>query len=102
MKRIIVKPQTHLAIDMFLFALLVTLATSALMQHAADNDHVRFMFHALHGLAGTAMCLTVSLHLRWPPTFDKWSFGVYDISLLYKIFALQTNMENCPSYLNLT
>ena len=63
MRRIIVKPQTHLAMDMFLFALPVTLALSALMQHAADNGHVRFMFHALHGLAGIALCITVSLHL---------------------------------------
>lgn len=25
--------------------------------------HIRFMFHALHGIAGIAMCLVVAYHL---------------------------------------
>jgi hypothetical protein len=60
-----VKPRTHLTIDLVLFALLVTVAFSAWMEHTASEDatHARFMFHALHGVAGIGMCLTVSLHL---------------------------------------
>ena len=60
-----VKPRTHLMIDLLLFALLVMVAFSALMEHTAPQaeTHVRFMFHAIHGAAGIAMCLTISLHL---------------------------------------
>ena len=60
-----VKPRTHLMIDLVLFALLVTVALSAWMEHTASGDeaHARFMFHALHGVAGIGMCLAVSLHL---------------------------------------
>jgi hypothetical protein len=60
-----VKPRTHLMIDLLLFALLGMVAFSALMEHTASQDatHVRFMFHAIHGVAGIAMCLTISLHL---------------------------------------
>ncbi len=60
-----VKPRTHLMIDLLLFALLVMVAFSALLEHTAPQAeaHVRFMFHALHGVAGLAMCLAISLHL---------------------------------------
>jgi flagellar biosynthesis protein FliQ len=60
-----VKPRTHLKIDILLFALLVTVAFSALMEHTViqEETHARFMFHAIHGVAGIAMCLTISLHL---------------------------------------
>ena len=60
-----VKPRTHLMIDLLLFVLLVMVAFSALMEHTVSQDetHVRFMFHAIHGVAGIGMCLTISLHL---------------------------------------
>ena len=60
-----VKPRTHLMIDLLLFALLGIVVFSALMEHTASQDetHTRFMFHALHGAAGSAMCLTIVLHL---------------------------------------
>ena len=60
-----VKPRTHLMINLLLFVLLAMVAFSALMEHTASQDetHVRFMFHAIHGVAGIAMCLTISLHL---------------------------------------
>jgi hypothetical protein len=60
-----VKPRTQLMIDLLLFALLATVAFSALLDHAAPEaeTHARFMFHALHGVAGIAMCLAISLHL---------------------------------------
>lgn len=60
-----VKPRTHLMIDLLLFALLVIVVISALMEHTAPQaeTHVRFMFHAIHEVAGIAMCLTISLHL---------------------------------------
>jgi len=60
-----VKLRTHLMIDLLLFALLGIVVFSALMEHTASQDeaHVRFMFHATHGAAGIAMCLTIVLHL---------------------------------------
>jgi hypothetical protein len=60
-----VKPRTHLKIDLLLFALLATVAFSALVEHTAapGETHLRFMFHAIHGVAGVALCLAVSLHL---------------------------------------
>jgi hypothetical protein len=60
-----IKPRTHLIIDLLLFALLCTVAISALVEHAAPagGTHLRFMVHRIHGVAGIAMCLTISVHL---------------------------------------
>ena len=60
-----VKPRTHLAIDLFLFTLFATVAIAALLEHAASPGqvHLRFMFHAIHGVAGIAMFLVVGFHL---------------------------------------
>ena len=60
-----VRPRTQLMVDMLLFGLLSTVACSAWIEHTAPQgeSHVRFMFHVIHGLAGAAMCLTISVHL---------------------------------------
>ena len=60
-----VKPRTHLVIDLLLFTLLLMVVFSTLLEHAASQDelHIRFMFHALHGVTGIAMCLAISFHL---------------------------------------
>jgi hypothetical protein len=59
------KPRTHLLLDLVLFALLVTVALTALLQHTvlSRGTHLHFMVHALHEVAGIAMCLVVTLHL---------------------------------------
>ena len=60
-----VKPRTHLMIDFLLFSLLGMVVFSAIMEHAASRDaaHLQFMYHRLHGIAGSAMCLVLGLHL---------------------------------------
>ena len=58
-----VKSRTHLMIDFLLFSLLGMVVFSAIMEHAADDTHLQFMFHRMHGIAGGAMCLTLGLHL---------------------------------------
>jgi hypothetical protein len=59
------KPRIHLKIDLLLFTLLVIVAFSALIEHTtlSSETHVRFMFHAIHGVAGIVLCITVSIHL---------------------------------------
>ncbi len=63
-----VKPQTQLKIDALLFALLSMVTISAVMEHAADAAHARFMWHILHGIAGGTMTCVLALHLvlHWP------------------------------------
>jgi hypothetical protein len=60
-----VKPRTHLMIDLLLFALLGLVAFSAIMEHSASPDaaHIRSIFHLIHGMTGSVMCLTLVLHL---------------------------------------
>ncbi len=63
-----VKPQTQLKIDALLFGLLSLVTLSAVMEHAADATHARFMWHVLHGISGAAMSCILALHLflHWP------------------------------------
>jgi hypothetical protein len=60
-----VKPKTHLMIDLVQFFLLIALVLTALMALSTPGgrEHIRFMFHAVHAIAGIALCLTVGLHL---------------------------------------
>lgn len=59
-----VKPRTHLLIDLCLFALVVTLAITALLSHEmANTSHTGWMLSRLHEVAGIGLCLVVSLHL---------------------------------------
>ena len=59
-----VKPRTQLTVDALLFGLLSLVTLSALMEHAGTSPaHTRFEWHMLHGIAGTGMCLTLSIHL---------------------------------------
>jgi len=60
-----VKPRTHLMIDLLLFTLLVMVALSTVIEPfvAPDDTHARFMFHAMHEVAGGAMFLAISAHL---------------------------------------
>ena len=52
-------------IDLLLFALLIIVGISTLLEHTASPNevHVRFMLHTVHGVAGITMGLTVSFHL---------------------------------------
>jgi hypothetical protein len=60
-----VKPRTQFKIDVLLFALLITVVFSSLLEHTMldGEPHQRFMLHAFHGVAGIAMCLLLGLHL---------------------------------------
>jgi hypothetical protein len=48
----VVKPRTHLMIDLLLFALLLIVVISALIEQ-----------HDIHEIAGIAMCLAITVHL---------------------------------------
>jgi len=60
-----VSPKMHLMIDFLLFILLGMVGFSTLLEHTASPDrvHLRFMLHAIHGIAGIAIGLVVSVHL---------------------------------------
>jgi len=55
----------HLMIDLLLFTLLGIVGVSTLLEHTASpyRVHLRFMLHAIHGIAGITMGLVVSIHL---------------------------------------
>lgn len=59
------KLQINLLIDLFLFFLLSIVITAVLIEHILPKDakHAQFMFHAIHGLAGIAMSITIGVHL---------------------------------------
>ncbi len=64
------KPRTHLALDLILFVLLLSVTLSKLFENLIPGrlSHLRFMFHALHGISGILMALVVGIHLffHWP------------------------------------
>jgi hypothetical protein len=72
-----VKPRTHLMIDFLLFTLLGVVVFSAIMQHAAarDAEHLQSIYQRMHGIAGSAMCLTLGVHLylHLPWISSQWT-----------------------------
>ncbi len=60
-----IKPRTQLTIDVLLFVLFSIVVLSKLLEIIIPPFivHIHFMFHALHGVAGIAMCGVVAYHL---------------------------------------
>lgn len=59
-----VRPQTNLKIDLLLFMLLLVVIISGIGMHTSSlGSHALLMFQRVHGWAGIAICLLISLHL---------------------------------------
>ena len=60
-----VKPRTNLKLDILLFALLLLVTISALVEHTVSLDEMdlQFIFHRIHGWSGVLMCVVVGVHL---------------------------------------
>jgi len=60
-----VKPKTQLKLDLFLFALLMLVTASTLIEHlfVVEGTHFQFMLSRIHGVSGILMSVTVGLHL---------------------------------------